>query len=174
MSKLLGFASACGMLAAGLCVAQADSPRFDVKPGLWEMTSKTQSTGTPPIPPEALAHMTPQQRETMQQHMRESMGDRTQVSKHCVTEQKLRDLDFGNDSPSCHKTVLSRTPRMVELREECTGREKVNGILHIEAVDREHFSGRFNMQMTNGTDTMTINQTMQGNWLGSDCGGVKD
>ena len=174
MSKLLGFASAFGLLAAGLCLAHADGPRFDVKPGLWEMSATTQSSGAPPIPPEALAHMTPQQREMMQQHMRDSMGERTHVSKHCVTEQKLRDMDFGNDRPNCHKTVMSRTARKVDLREECTGREKVDGVLHVEAVDREHFRGNFDMQMSDGTHTMSIKQSMQGTWLGSDCGNVKD
>lgn len=176
MARLVAFASGLGVLAAGLSLAHADSPRFDVKPGLWEMTASSQSSGVPPIPAEALAHMTPQQREMMQQHMRDAMarGHEPHVTQHCVTEKKLRDLDFGDDRPNCHRTIISRTPRLVNMREECTGREKINGTVHIEAVDREHFRGKFDMQMTNGTDTMTIHQTMQGVWLGSDCGKVKD
>jgi len=176
MSKLFAFASGLGVLAAGLCFAHAEGPAFDVKPGLWEMTSTSQNHGVPPIPADALAHMTPQQREMMQQHMREAMGrgNEPHVTRHCVTEQKLRDLDFGNDRRECRRTVVSRTARLVEMREECTGREKISGTMHIEAVDREHFRGKLDMQVSNGADSMTVNRSMQGVWLGSNCGDVKD
>jgi len=39
----------------------ADDTPLKIKPGLWEITSQSQSHGMPSIPPEALAHMTPQQ-----------------------------------------------------------------------------------------------------------------
>ena len=46
----------------GVSASQADPVTINVRTGLWEMTSSGQTTGTPPIPAEAFARLTPEQR----------------------------------------------------------------------------------------------------------------
>lgn len=52
----------CVGFIAALPAPAADNTPLKVKPGLWEMTSDSERSGAPPIPPEALAKMSPEQR----------------------------------------------------------------------------------------------------------------
>ncbi len=51
--------------------------------------------------------------------------------------------------------------------------QQATGNLHIDAMDSETIRGTFNMVMSGGSNTMTVKRTLQGKWLGSDCGDVK-
>jgi hypothetical protein len=148
-----------------------------VKPGLWEVTSQGQASGMPPIPPQALAQMSPEQRAQAMAAMQSAMGRMNQpnVTRSCITQKMLdRGLDFQHpNNETCNQTVVSSTSRSLELRVQCTGEQKTNGTLHIDATNRDTFSGTINMVSTDGTNTMTMKQTMQGKWLSSDCGNVK-
>ena len=53
---------------------------LNLKVGLWEVTHTTSLTGTPPIPPEMLAKMTPEQRAEFGTH--ESAGGRSTKNSH--------------------------------------------------------------------------------------------
>jgi hypothetical protein len=164
------FAAAAGTMAASTMAAGAT---LDIKTGLWEVTSTGETTGVPPIPPEVLARMTPEQRAQMQAAM--GLASKPDVSRSCITEKTLqRGLDFGErERPNCRRTMLNSTSRQIDVRMECTGRETMNGTFHFEAVDRQTMSGGINMAVTNGANTMTMKRTMHGKWLGSDCGSVK-
>ena len=58
LAAMAGGAGACLCAAAG----RADHVALNARPGLWEMTMATQYSGTPAIPPEAAARLTPEQR----------------------------------------------------------------------------------------------------------------
>src|SRR5258705_225126 len=81
------FAAAAG----SMLLAHAAGPSMDVKTGLWEITSTGATTGAPPIPPEALAQMTPEQRAKMESAMRAEIARNNQshVSKSCITQRQL-------------------------------------------------------------------------------------
>jgi hypothetical protein len=46
--------------------------------------------------------------------------------------------------------------------------------VHFRVVSPDHVTGTVLMVMSRDGKTMTVNSTMEGKWLGSDCGSVKD
>jgi hypothetical protein len=165
-------------LTLGAAVSTAASgATLDVQTGLWEVASTGETTGLPPIPPEALARMSAEQRAQMQAHMAAAMerSNKPDVRRSCITAKTLqRGLDFSQgERPNCKRTVLSSSSSQIDVRIDCTGDEKMNGNFHFEAVDRQTMRGTINLVISNGANKMTMNRTMQGKWLGSDCGSVK-
>ena len=53
---------------------------LDVKPGLWETTMTSQMSGMPPIPPEALARLTPEQSSVRRPATRTSASTATRTA----------------------------------------------------------------------------------------------
>ncbi len=157
-------------------VTGAVAATLDVKPGLWEVSTQGETTGMPPIPPQVLAQMSPQQREQMMAATQGRM-DRPTASRSCITQKMLdRGMTFDRpDNNQCTKTVTASTPHSLDVKVVCTGeqQQKTIGTMHVDASNRESFAGAFNMVSTYGTNAMTIKRTMRGKWLGSDCGSVK-
>jgi hypothetical protein len=167
-------------IGLAFCVASniaASAATLDVKTGLWEMSSTGESTGMPPLPPELLAQMSPEQRAQMQARMAAAMAqsNKPDVSRSCITEKTLqRGLDLNQgDRPECKRTTVNSTAKQIDVTMECTGEQKMNGTFHFEAIDRQSIRGNLNLVVSGGANTMTIKRTMQGKWLGSDCGSVK-
>ncbi|MGE5536188.1 MAG: DUF3617 domain-containing protein [Acidobacteriota bacterium] len=161
-----------------LCVSSAHAgSTLNVKLGLWEMTTMGQVSGPPPIPPEALARLTPQQRARFQASIAERMAqqNKAEVHQYCVTQKDLeRGLDLKDaQTEGCKTTVISNSSSVMEMRQTCSGRHKVNGTIRIEAPNPETVVGKFNMVMSEGPNTMTMKFAMHGHWLGADCGNVK-
>jgi len=164
-----------GLSAAVATAAMATT--IDVKPGLWEVTSQGETSGMPPIPPQALAHMTPEQRAQVMAAMQGHMNQ-PNVSRSCVTQKMIdRGMSFDRNrgGDHCTQTVTGSTSRSLDLKIVCTGEQHqdTHGTMHIEATSRETFSGSFDMVSTDGENRMTMKRTMNGKWLGSDCGDVK-
>jgi hypothetical protein len=162
-------------MSAMLITAAAAAP-LDVSPGLWEVISQSETSGLPPIPPQALAQMSPQQRAQMMAAMQGHAGQ-PDVTRSCVTQKMLdRGMSFDRKgSDRCTQTVVGSTSRSLDLRFVCTSerQQNVNGTMHVDATSRETFTGSFKLVSSNGTNTMTMKRMMQGRWLGSDCGDVK-
>jgi hypothetical protein len=163
-----------------LCVAGtglAQAPTLDLKPGLWQVNSTGSMTGAPPIPPEALANMPPEKRAQVQAMMEAAMAraSEPQVAQRCVTEDELRrGLNFDDrPNPSCHRTIVSNTSRTLVVHEECAGQRPMVGDFRFTAVDRETMTGDVHVVMGGGPNPSTMQRSLQGKWLGSDCGDVK-
>ena len=95
---------------------------LDVKTGLWEVTTTSVTSGMPPIPPEALARLTPEQRARMEESMKSRMGGtpKTTIRKDCVTKEKLdKDYLFGEDRKECTRTVVTTSSRKLEMKMQC-------------------------------------------------------
>ena len=169
----IGTALTCG--AALACLAAA--PKLDVRTGLWEVTSVGETSGMPPIPAEALARMTPQQRTQFEVQMKAAMeaSNKPDVRKVCVTDRTLeRGMDLNDrQRATCKRSVLASMASVMDVRMECTGSEKSTGTFHFQALDRQTMHGNFNMVVADGANSMTIKRTIDGKWLGADCGTVK-
>ena len=169
----LGLWLSVGSLVPALA---ADNTPLKVKPGLWEMTSDSEHSGMPPIPPEALAKMSPEQRAKLEAAMKGSMGPQHRVMKHCVTQE---DIDRGFEKMDkmgqgqCTQTVVSSTATVREGRFQCSGSGNSSGTYRFEARSPESVVANWNMTMSNGANAMTMKNDMQGKWLGADCGDVK-
>jgi hypothetical protein len=176
-------------MLAGLCclpLAAAGADRlFGVKPGLWEISHESQSAGVPPIPPDVLAKLPPEQRARMEAALKArgapgaSGGGDPKIRRECITEDQLEDPFRPDDRPDAHctHTIVSRSSSAAEIHLECTDTSHpgttMNGTFHWHAPDKETMSGSFVMNMSDGQHTMTTTVQLNGKWLGSDCGSVK-
>jgi hypothetical protein len=166
------------ILAGGFCMStgRADPVTLNVRPGLWEMTVSGESTGTPTIPAEALARMTPEQRAKVEAAIGAAMASagKPHVYKSCVTEKTLqRGFDTGesNAQRKCTRTVVSSSASAMDGREECTGgRGSVNGHFHAEAPDPVTVNVTVDLTINEGAHAMTMKRVMHGKWVGADCG----
>ena len=98
------------------------------------------------------------------------------VSKQCVTEKSLQrgfKPDEDKAGQSCQQTVLSSSATVMDVRQECTGRDKTSGHFRFEAVNSETINGTIDMTMTDGVHTMAVKRVMHGKWLAADCGNLK-
>ena len=161
------------VFVAGVSLAEDTVHPLDVKPGLWETSMTMKTSGMPPIPPDLLEKMTPQQKAMIEERMkaRESQGPKTTVSKHCLTREKLNQpLGFGSDKGACKRTLATSSSTKQEIRIECTGAGmKGSGTIRIEALDREHARVTAHMTSGDGARAMTIDSTGTAKWLGEAC-----
>ncbi len=160
-------------IAAIVPALAADNTPFKVKPGLWEVNAEIERSGVPPIPPEALARLTPEQRAKLDQ---QPTGPRHSVYKRCLTQADV-DKGFepmtGMENAKCARTVTADTPTLRAGRLACSGEMTGGGNYRFEAPTPESMVGNWDVTMSRGDRTMTMKGTMQGKWLGSDCGDVK-
>ena len=161
------------VLLAGAACGADSVPPLDVRPGMWEGTMTTQTSGAPPIPPELLAKMTPEQKAMLEARMKAgtSQGPKTTVAKHCLTKEDLsKGLNFGDEHGSCQRTMVSSSSSKQELRIECSNAGiKSRGTIRIEALDAEHVKISSQITSGDGAHTMTINANGTGKWVSDGC-----
>jgi len=164
-------------LVCALTWAADDLKPLDVKLGLWETTSTSQTSGMPPvnIPPDALARMTPDQRAKVEAMMKGQGSPRTTTAKSCMTAEKMKRSEMFYEQKQCTKTVVTSTGSKLELRMHCTmeGGTKADGTVRVERISSESTKGSVQMVSTSGDHTMNMNSTFTSKWLGPDCGEVK-
>jgi uncharacterized protein DUF3617 len=169
----------CGaVFVAGISAWAADKLQpLNVKLGLWEMTATTKTSGEMPIPPEMLSRLSPEQRARMEAKMKAQQGDKekTRTFKSCLTKEKMEKASlFGDDRKNCKQTILTSTSSKMVLKAECVQEgTKSSGTIEFEAPNPENIKGAGQIGVTNGNQTMNINSTYTGKWLGSACGDVK-
>lgn len=158
------------VLLSGVCVAADTVHPLDVKPGLWESVTTVETSGMPPIPPDLLAKMTPQQKAMIESRIK---GNKTTVNdKQCVTREDLdKGLNWGNPKTlTCKHTVVTSTSTKQELRLECeTKGFKSSGTVRIEALDPEHVKVTSQITTGDGAHTMTSHVTGAARWAGATC-----
>jgi hypothetical protein len=160
-------------LLAGAAWAADTVPPLDIRPGNWEGSVTTQTSGAPSIPPELLARMTPEQQAALQARMKErdSRPPRTIVRTQCVTKEDLRKLmTFGDDRGSCQKTIVSASSSKQEFHIDCNNSGiKAAGTVRIEAIDPEHVKFSSQIASGDGAHAMKISTTGTGKWIGAEC-----
>lgn len=166
-----------GGLAACIATASAAGLSLDVAPGLWEISTSGSASGTPELPPAALAKMTPEQRamaEAMVQVI-VSQANVPHVLQLCVTAVQIRQgFDLNRVSQrGCHPVVQSSSPTHLDIKLECTGKERLDGTVHLDAVDHTTLAGQLDLRAGIGGNKLTIRQSVRGKWLGAACRGVQ-
>ncbi len=149
---------------------------LNVKPGLWETTATYKTSGAPPIPPETLAKLTPQQRARLEERMNaNSAGSaNTVTNKHCVTKQDVEKADFGQGKGECTYTVETSTSSQVKGKYSCNVEGMtVNGAVDIAAPDAEHITGSTQGSLSGGSRTMNVESTFTSKFLSASCGNAK-
>ncbi|MGA2562390.1 MAG: DUF3617 domain-containing protein [Steroidobacteraceae bacterium] len=174
-SKKLGTAGA--MLAFIVLAHAADAIKLNVKPGLWEFSSAGQASGMPPIPDEALARLTPEQRQQFQAAMQSSMGSasKPKLFKECITPEKVAqgfDLQESKDA-TCQRSVVSATSSEFQIHAVCTRAEGSTTVdSHFQTSGSDQVAGTVHVVTTRAGKTMTIDSNVNGKWLGASCGNI--
>ncbi len=169
---------ATALLLPLACLAGDDFKPLDVKAGLWETTITTQVSGAPPVPPEIMAQLQPDQRARMEAAAKAKQGGvpQTRVTKSCLTDEDLKKPFALNDDAhaACTRTVVSSSSTKEDVRFECTkGPVKSTGDIHVVALSPESTKGTSQVSSGDGTRTMNLKVTFTGRWLGADCGPFK-
>ena len=153
---------------------------LDVKPGLWETTVTSQMTGMPPIPPEALARLTPEQRARMEEMMKQrgAQGPRTTTSKSCATREDINKMSsvFNDNSArqNCKSTVTRSSSSEQDIRLDCSQNSiQATMNVHLQAVDSENVKGSMQINASGGDNKMNTQTSFTAKWLGPDCGELK-
>ena len=161
-------------LVSGTALWAADSyTPLDVKTGQWETTMTMQSSGTPPIPPEVLDRLTPDQRAKMEASLkaRGSQAPRTSTSKSCLKKEDLeKPLLFNKDQQTCKTTIISSSRSKVEVKIDCAQPPiQGNGSITVEALSAESVKITTHMATGDGTRRMNMNMSGTSKWLGPVC-----
>jgi hypothetical protein len=150
---------------------------LDIKLGLWEVTSTTAMTGLPPMPPDVLAKMSPEQRAKMEAAMgaRSGGAPTTTARKTCITREKMdKQTAFSDEHKNCTHTVVSSSSRKLEIKLQCTEQNAaMTGTIQVEALNSETLKGSMRMASAGGGRTMNMNSDFTSRYLGSACGDVK-
>ncbi len=169
----------CGVAVITCCsLAYAVPITLKLRPGLWEMTTEGQTSGSPPIPPEVLANMPPDRRAKMEAVIaaRRARAGQPHVSRQCITAESLQkglDLDERRGS-DCQEKVVSSSSSEMNIQIQCKGpRLATVGNLHFTTSGSEQLTGTINMNVGDGEQNMTVKRVIQGKWIATDCGDLK-
>jgi len=169
-----------GLLAALCLPAAAQS----LKPGLWELTNRMQSSD--PKVDQAMAQMQqqmaampPEQRKQMEEMLAKqgmklgSAGPGAISAKVCMTKEMLeREGVPAQQQDNCKTTVQPRVGNTQKISFRCTNPDS-SGEGEYTFTSPEAYTGKMRVTSVRQgkTDTMTMDGA--GKWLGADCGGIK-
>ncbi len=164
------------VISMGSAPSAGAGESFAVKPGAWEISMTTQTSGTL-IPPDVLAQLPPERRARVEESMKaRAARPKTHISKECLTQE---DLDRHNilkgaedediDSHQCMVKVLSKTSRKVELEKTCSVPVPSSAHVAIEAKSIETIAATIDMDRQGSG---TVHSEMKGRWLSASCADV--
>lgn len=169
----LKIATAALLIAPVACWA---ADQFDVRPGLWDMTTTVQMKGMPPM---ANLDQLPPERRARIEAMMKNMSGQSHTTKTCVTkegiEKAIADANKSKNN-ACAPKITSMTSSRVVMHVDCTqenGAGSTNGDMTIERQDPEHIKGTGAWKMTGNGRSMDMNWSMNGTFVSPDCGNVK-
>lgn len=165
------------ILAAGIALtigsamcAHAES--FNAKPGAWEITVTTTTTGIP-MSASALAEMSPEKRAQVEKLLKEQDGKpMVDTYKTCITADELDQNLFINskDNAQCTKKILARSPVKLVLEQTCPPPNGSKGTAVIEAKTPESLTTVIDTVPSGATGKAHVD--IRGKWLGASCEGI--
>ncbi len=166
----LGTGLALAISATGLAAGLS----LDVAPGLWEFSIAGSASGVPVIPPEAMTRMKPEQRVMLQALVVALVAQANQphTVRMCITPEQLR-AGFDPDRLSfhgCHHNIGSGVTDHLDMHLECMGKDPLEGRLRVNTVNHRTVEGDLEVDAGRGPDRLSVRQSVQGRWLGRDCG----
>ena len=150
----------------------AASAAGQIRPGLWEMTIKSDAfKNIPKMPPEQLNKMREMGINIPQ------MQDGGMVSKVCITREMAERDDatqLNQKESGCESKNYRRSGNSYSLDVVCNGPDlKGNGTMKGSYSGNERFSSTYDFKGTSHGQPVNHRQESSGKWLAADCGSVK-
>jgi hypothetical protein len=175
-------------LAAALAVIplvaiSADTPKLNVRMGLWETTVTSSGTGEAIMAgmDEAMKNMTPEQKarmaaamSRMQQH---ASVPNAHTSRSCMTPEKMqRDALFNDKEMAghCTHTVTENTAQSMAVHFSCSENGVTNeGEGRFTALSPTTVKGSMDMHMVMHGKPVNMHSDFESKWVSADCGTEK-
>jgi Protein of unknown function (DUF3617) len=167
--------SRAGVLAAGTCclmlpLLAGSAEQLNIKTGLWEITSTTQMSGTPQLPKDVTAKMTPEQRARLESEMKSAAKEaHKSTDRSCITKKDLEN-PFHGSGENCKQSIVRTTSTTQEVNLVCNGDPKGTGFIRITTPTPETMTGIMDIKMGDGKDALSMKANLTGRWIGTDCG----
>jgi len=147
-----------------------------IKPGLWQITSDRQTDGQPaPDLGEHLKQMPPEMRKRMEANMKQQgvdMSGGPGSMKICQTRESLDQGRWQGEQGNCKTDFTSRTGSTWKWRSTCSQPpSQTEG--EASFSNPESYTVKSSTTMTMQGKAQVTKMTMNGKWLGADCGGLK-
>jgi len=149
---------------------------LNVKLGLWEISSITETRGMPPLPKELMDQMSPEQKRQMEAEIKaaQAKGPDKDTDRECITQKDLDQPFESSNTKECTRTNVTTTRTTQEVRIVCSGGIPGSGVFKVSAPSPEKMTGSLDLKLGEGAQAMTIKTQLQGRWLSSDCGDEAD
>lgn len=139
---------------------------------------------------EQFANMPPEQRKQMEAIMAQSgmqlseegvsfNNDQVQISssgsnvKTCITQAEIDRGELPDDVDGCTSTIKKISATRFKSTYVCSGEEQTTGESEVHFHSPKHYSGTGKMVHMRDGQKHAIAFTMEGKWLGSNCGDIK-
>lgn len=183
MRKTTGRLGAYGVLmTAGLVLDSvvpgiANAESLNVKPGAWEITTTTMTSGSK-VSPELSTRLTPAQRAKMEQALKARDG-KPMTTQSCLTKEdvshdriikEMEDEDDEGDA-KCTIKVISKSPSKLVVDQMCLGPSPSTTHMTIEAKTTESFVAIGDGERAG---LSKVRMEIKGKWLGAGCEGIEE
>lgn len=191
------------VIAGLMAVNSAAQVKVDMKAGLWQHAMKFEGDGQAQFLAlqqgqseqlindlqAQLKNMPPEQRKMMEEALAQSKSQAGQmptyqsermsfskdgiITKDCITQAEI-DKGWSPDAEEgCTSTVTEVGKNKFKLQQVCEGDEvsSMNG--EVTFLSTTQFSGKGTLKQTTNGKTYTLPVTLDGKWLGGECGAIK-
>ena len=169
------------MLAMSVLALEAHAQ--NMKPGLWEMSSKMQSGSGEMEKAMAdaqkqMAAMSPEQRKMMQDMMAKqgvNMGSNAAGAmsiKICMTREMVDNNEFAQQEGDCKSTYAPRVGNSMKVSFVCT-KPPSSGEGQVTFASPEAYTSKMTVNTMSGGKSEKITMDGQGKWLSAECGAIK-
>ncbi len=167
-----------------ICSHAVAASAQDLKPGLWEISSKMTSASGEAEKAAAemraqLADLPPEQRAMMEDMMAKQgvklgggAAPGAMTVKTCLTPEMVARNEIPAQQGKCKTTSQPRTGNVVKMAFTCTDPPS-SGEGVYTVVSPEAFTSQTVVRTSAGGTAETMNLDAKGKWLGADCGTVK-
>lgn len=169
-------ALALSLLAVSAVTLAADKlVPLNIKPGAWEMTTRTIMQGSM-VPADRLAKMSPEQRAKSAAMMQARSGrTNTHVFKECLTAQELQKQEQpfpGPEGEGCTRTVTTNTPTRQEYSMICPANHGGHGGTSTMTVDASSPTALHSVADQTRASGGNVHVEVDSRWLGASCSGI--
>lgn len=164
-----------GLTLAAAVPLFAQAAPLNVKPGAWESTMTSTSSGLQnALPPETLSQMTPEQRDRLT-----NPPPITMTQKSCIkdTDSIDKNIDESKLHMKCERKNVKKTANSYEADMACTQTAKsgkkmtINAHFKVEAESSERMVSTSDTEASNGIKSHAV---IKSHWVAASCAGIAE